>query len=407
VGVDALPSRKRQPARMRCLMLLRFTCPGCQTKVAAEGRLVGKTVYCPDCRTPFPLRMPEGTAAPQDPPVLTDLAPAADTPLAHFGDSAGIHPEEVGPSTVDNKAAAKAALTALKNELPPVESIYQPSGVTSGTALGFMLLGIPIGGAAGALVGGICAFLVGLVLWGCVALINWIASLGWICWITILVTGLVGFGGAALVFGVAGVITAMTITGMGKAGNNRNAAWPALFSLVGALLATGLSWFLFEQYGKAPLERILGAGPNTLKLVYQITFGIGTLIAMGVALRTAQKEVQSAKFCEDCQQYMETAQLGSHRLGAVKVLARGLREHNIPMAVSAFSGTAGIDGTATLFHCKQCNKGFLEATTVFKVTWKGDDSTEEKTETWLVASAELSADEVERFKPFASGAPSS
>src|SRR5947209_8700800 len=128
---------------MRCSMLLRFTCPGCQCKVAAEIRYVGKTVYCPECRTAFPLRSPEGSATAQEPLVLTTDAPESpiveDSPLGAFANQSGINPAEVGLSTVSDSKAAKAALETLKRELPPVESAYRPSGVMPASALGYMI----------------------------------------------------------------------------------------------------------------------------------------------------------------------------------------------------------------------------------------------------------------------------
>jgi hypothetical protein len=407
-------------------MLLRFTCPGCQCKVAAEIPFVGKTVYCPQCRTAFPLRSPEGSATADEPLALTApdaLEPSLidDSPLGAFAQKAGINPAEVGPSTVPDSKAAKTALDALKNELPPVESAYRPSGVMPVSALGYMILGVPIGTVIGALAGGICAAIVGLVLWGVMAFNLWLVRT-WniVCGLAVLIAGLIGFVGAIVVFCVAGAFAAACITGMGKAGNNRNATYPALLALVTGPLAVGLLWLLFQEYGVKPLEAILDVNRGTLDTVYLITFAVGAVIAAATAVSAARSDVRQTKFCEDCQVYMKAAPLPELRLGLVKLLAAALRQHDLPMAVAALSGTAKTagtaetvgaigmavperkEGTATLFHCPQCDKGFLEATAQFKVTWKGDDSEEEKSESWLVASVELLADEVERFKPFVS-----
>jgi hypothetical protein len=379
-------------------MLLRFTCPGCQFKVAADTHLIGKKVFCPACHTVVPLRMPEGPAMTEDLAVLSEL-PEAAADVA----GTGIAPAEVGPSRVGSSDEAKAALAQLKSELPPVTSAYQPSGVMPAGALGYMILGIPLGAALAALAFAVCAIITGLLLWGLAALNLWLAN-AWnlICFLSVLAEGFVGFVGAAISFAAAGGVAGSCITGMGKQGNNRNTVFPALLALVAAGLTALLIWEGFERWGAARLDAILDVAPGDLATLYKITFWIGVAIAMGVAASTASSQVKEAKFCEDCQLYMNTGVTDTLHLGAVKLLAHALTEHDIAAALAAAAGTGGKDGSANLFHCPQCERGYLEATVQFKVTWKGDESEEEKAESWLAGSAELSPEEVRRFKPFIS-----
>jgi hypothetical protein len=273
-------------------------------------------------------------------------------------------------------------------------------------ALGYMILGIPLGAALAALAFAVCGIITGLLLWGLAALNDWLAN-AWnlICFLGVLAEGFVGFVGAAISFAAAGGVAGSCITGMGKEGNNRNAVYPALLALVTAALTGLLIWEGFQRWGAARLDNVLGVAPGNLATLYKITFGIGIAIAMGVAASTASSQVKEAKFCEDCQLYMDTGTLGSLHLGAVKLLAHALSEHDMEAALAAGAGTGGKDGSASLFHCKQCERGYLEATVQFEVKWKGDDSEEEKAESWLAGSAELSPEEVRRFKPFVS-APS-
>ena len=392
-------------------MLLRFTCPGCQLKVAADTHLIGKKLFCPACQSVVPLRMPEGSAADEDPTVLTELpvsATGADSPLAAYAAGTGIDPAEVGPSRVGSSAEAKAALNELKRQLPPVASAYQPSGVMPAGALGYMILGIPLGAALATLVFAVFALITGLLLWGLSALNGWLAN-AWnlICFHSLLVTGLVGFAGAAVSFAAAGTVAAHCITDMGKKGNNRNAVYPALLALATTALAGLLNWEGFQRWGAERLDAILGAPPGNLALLYKITFGLGLTLALGVAAAGASGEVKGAKFCEECQLYMDSGTLGGLHLGAVKLLAHALSEHDIEAALAAGVGDAGKDGLATLFSCPQCEAGYLEATVRFKVAWKGDDSEEEKEEAWLAGSSQLSPEEVRRFKPFVSAPASS
>ena len=392
-------------------MLLRFTCPSCDLKVAADTHLLGKKVFCPSCQAVVPLRMPEGSATAEDPAALLDLPiSAADSasPLAAYVADTGIDPAEVGPGQVGDSDEAKAALNHLKGELPPVDSAYQPSGVMPMAALGYMTVGIPIGAVAATVTFTICGLITALLLWGLAALNAWLAN-AWnlICFLAVLALGVVGFVGAAISFAAAGGVAGSCITGMGKQGNNRNTVYPALLALVTAALAGLLIWEGFQRWGAERLDAILDVAPGNLATLYKITFGIGITIALGVAASTASSEVKGAKFCEDCQLYMTTGTLGSLHLGAVKLLANALHEHDIEAALAAAADSGGKDGSASLFHCPQCERGYLEATVQFKVTWKGEDSEEEKSESWLVGSAELSPEEVRRFKPFVSAPTSS
>src|SRR5205807_711180 len=59
------------PPRWRTTMPVRVSCPSCSVTLNVKDELVGKTVKCPKCGTPFPITAaapPEPPAAPPPPP---------------------------------------------------------------------------------------------------------------------------------------------------------------------------------------------------------------------------------------------------------------------------------------------------------------------------------------------------
>ncbi len=130
-------------------------------------------------------------------------------------------------------------------------------------------------------------------------------------------------------------------------------------------------------------------------------FVVGGIISLAVAGVGGAQMVHEAKFCEDCEAYMEEKPLVGLRVGGVRALARAMRERNVPVCADLMNAPRGGNGTSKLFCCGRCGQGFVELTASFKATWQEKDQKKEKTETWLAGSVALTPDEVELFRPHA------
>jgi hypothetical protein len=74
-----------------------------------------------------------------------------------------------------------------------------------------------------------------------------------------------------------------------------------------------------------------------------------------------------------------------------------VKERNTEAAISLLYSAAGKEGSVELYRCPHCWKGFVEVTAHFAAQWQGRQGKEGKKESWLVASLELPAAEMERL----------
>ena len=94
---------------------------------------------------------------------------------------------------------------------------------------------------------------------------------------------------------------------------------------------------------------------------------------------------------------MSRLKVKSLRRGALLAMSRAVKERNTEAAISLLYCEAGKEGTVELYRCPQCWKGYVEVTAHFAAHWQGERGKEKKEESWLVASLELPAAEMERF----------
>ncbi len=203
--------------------------------------------------------------------------------------------------------------------------------------------------------------------------------------------GLLGLVAAVLPFVAGGWVAARTTTLFGRWAKNRNTTVAQTLSVGSAGVSVAVAAGLFYVFGNTWRDNP-GFG-----LVYWCAAIFVAAIAMGVAGVVAGKHVLAEKFCEDCESFMRKLNVKSLHLGGLQAMRCAVTEHNTEAAVSLLQAAAGHDGSVELFTCPQCFKGFVEVTAHFKARWQGNHGNETKRESWLVASLELPATEMERF----------
>lgn len=296
---------------------------------------------------------------------------------------------------VKDAKAADADLKALKEAIPEVPSAFRPSGRVPFTALLWMIVGVILGIPLGILAGGVFAA-IGFYwvqadprkLHGKARLIP---ILGYLC--------------LFLTIPVAGAVSTMCTAACGSRGKNRNVIAGLLFALLSSSLTMLIAWTLFEIYGKEVLNQAAGFNPGEMDLHYKFFAILGGVLGGFAACFLGWDIVQSNKYCEDCECYMKENQLPCLCLGGMTALASALAEKNLKAAVGLLEAAPGSEGQPKLFSCPQCDKGYLELTAAYAVGWAekqsllGGEEPRSKETSWLVASLELSPEEVGLFKP--------
>jgi MFS family permease len=311
----------------------------------------------------------------------------------------GIDLHERHHQGVGSEAEAKQELEAWKQELPEVPSAYQPSGVLPTMALIFMLVGAVLGAPAGALAGTIVAAIGGVVTGLLVLLNTVVAACGFVVCIFVVLTVIAAVVTVLLTFVAVGVTSALVTTSMGRLGKNRNASAAAGLSMLSAGLGLVLTWGAFAFAAQGPIEQALEMEGGSLNVWSVIGLVVGVIVAIIAAGVFAYYLVLTAKFCEDCEKYMDTGALKTLRLGGLKAMAKALAARDVAATLALVDAPGGSEAKPELFSCADCGKGYLELTAQFKATWPEKGETKEKSESWLVGSIALDADEVKRFQP--------
>ena len=417
-----------------------FVCPNCRHQFSTSpisnmeldsDSTTVKPISPPDEEIPGVLPAPPSSVPPPlpstEPPPLpsqgipqsTDHAsysesvpgflPTGHSPVAPgFESATPNHEFDYFNEEVNDENTAKHLLARWKKQMPQVDSAYQPSGVLPASALLLMIWGfvfsIVMALVAEAVVGVLAIAIVALL-----AVINAVALMGgfiFCIWVIILILVLI----VALVapFIAGGWAAAWTTTLFGRWGKNRNVTVPSLLSILSAAISVPVAGFLFVLVAKEPLDQWqpFGFHPETLHTIYWIVGGIGFLVAIVSAFAVALTIVEGAKFCEDCECYMDKSPLKTLHAGGMRATVQALTDKNIDLAVHMLDRTSGENGNVTLFCCPRCFKGYLEVWVHFKAHWYKKSpgmfqSKEEKhdlQEDWLAASIELESADVQRFQ---------
>jgi hypothetical protein len=258
------------------------------------------------------------------------------------------------------------------------------------------LVGLTLGAGIGLILSTLTVVLVGGIAFAAIVLLHAVAQQVPSRWVVI-VAGLFMVAAGSTPFTAAGWVSGWTTAFMGRLGNNRNKAVTQALSVLSAGLAVaifgGLAFF-FRGEIFTPWLRIQVDGPE-FGLVYTPAAALAAAVAMGVAGYVAARRVEADKFCEACRRFMPGLRVKSLRLGSLRALARAANEGNAEVFACLLDTHDGEDGVVDLFRCPLCGKGIIEATARFKAKWPGT-SGGRKTESWLVASLELSPAEVSR-----------
>jgi uncharacterized protein YbaR (Trm112 family) len=411
-------------------MSILITCPGCRGSLKVPETARGKTLRCPTCQHVFtlpeaepPIPVEEVLPVEEESPVTSPTDSLHVDRARAYAEAAGINLEEDHNESVDTKREADKVLKDWKSDFPPVPSAYQPSGVLPIAAVLWMSVGAVIGVPTGLLAGGLVALIVGLIV-GLIGLV--VHFMGAICNVVFCIIplfgGLIALIGFGLIFGAQGYTSAACTTAMGTLGKNRNGGAAALFSIISAVIGVmvvgvALGQIKGDVLAVAWWDKVIGESDKdmdqltkeaeqkegerrTANWVNWIALLIGGVISVISAAVGATQMVAEAKFCEDCEEYMAEKELVNFRLGGIRALAQAMEERNIPVCHRLMHAPTGPTGMSRLHWCEKCHKGFLELKVNFKAKWTDKDSNQEKTESWLAGSIDLTPDEVNLFKPY-------
>jgi hypothetical protein len=381
-------------------------CPGCKLRLRYTRDLDGEPGVCPECE--HLILPPEGTS--QDAPDETlravkliddrlDDLQREGRALAREHD---VRLSDAFDFRFDNKAEVEARLSDLKHELPVKESAYQPSGKMPASALGAMLLGTfaAIGLAL------VAEFVVGLlaaaVIGALIALNLAIACVGFIVFIAVIFAVIIGLIALVAPFAAGGWTAARVTTYFGQWGKNRNEAAASLLSMAATAISVLIVWGVYYFIGARMIDgvNLEFMSDSTLQWLGHGVVGVGGAIGVFLSLGAASTFVKDAKFCEECEEYMEETELRSLNAGAIHAMVLALQEEKPAVAAGMLCSDKGDDGKAMLYHCPCCDAGYVELTLQFKAKWQESGSEQNRDETWRVASVPLDEYAVEWFRIF-------
>ncbi len=330
-------------------------CPGCKAKLRYGSDLDGKPGICPACEQlvlPPEDAASDGPDEDDDPHAITAKPGKAralqkvlpiDARLEDVqweGKSLArahrIDLDEKLENEFDNKKKAEKELANLKRDLPLVESAYVPSGKLPGSALGLMVLGTWVAAGA-ALAAEVVVGIVAAIVIGILAALNVaLAALGCIWCIAAILGVIVGLIAYAAPFFSGGLAAAWVTAYFGRLGKNRNMTAVALVSMLASALATFFLWLVFVFFAQDRLDHEIKAdlGASSLHLIGHGLMGLGALIAVGTAWWMGRAMVQAAKFCEECEEFMDETALKTLGVGGIKATVQALADKNMPVAAS-------------------------------------------------------------------------
>jgi hypothetical protein len=392
-------------------MSIRVSCPACGSVSYFDERDAGREADCPSCQRPIEIpgaEEPILDVVPEEPVLEVEPEPpildvVGEEPRPSSGTRRrvpSIDEEEAFDGHVDSEVAATALLRQWRADMPEVASAYQPSGVLPAMALVNMSIGATVGAPAGTVAGGLVAAVGG----GLLAALGWLIALilfcGFIVFAMVALFGLLGLVVVLLTFSASGWVSAVFTTEFGRWAKNRNVRAAVLFSTVSAGLSVVLAWVLFQAFAKPILVDHGWIGPQIgdFDILSPIAALLGGAFAVFIARRTAADRIRAAKFCEECERHMERSPLKKLGLSGLRAMAHALNQNRLAEAVSALDLPPGESGEADLFTCPSCSRGYVELKANFKAVWKETKDKKEKTESWLVSSVELGAEDMKRFR---------
>jgi hypothetical protein len=291
-----------------------------------------------------------------------------------------------------------------QRELPILlESVYRPSGRTTGGAIGRMLAAAPAGAVLGWLAGALVLFLTCGACFLMFELMSWMAGLTgrFLVIIPVFIT-LLDLAGIIIAFILAGALVAIVVAEAGKSGQNRNVFIPAALSALAAapVMLTLCLWmgWLVRPYlpcivlvaETVEIDDALRMGDSEIVLYLLLLTSISGVVAAAVVGRS---QVHEARYCEECQEsYSPGRSVFLHLSRGADLAAildarnfESLREYSAeccptpaafrerltheygaalaitPSLHPVLNYQAGEHCKLTLHTCPQCGQGYLEA----------------------------------------------
>ncbi|HPB32864.1 MAG TPA: hypothetical protein PLB62_15555, partial [Candidatus Sumerlaeota bacterium] len=276
------------------------------------------------------------------------------------------------------------------------QSLYKPSGKIPSQAVLYMIIGAVLGVLAGGLSGLIVSHIGLLVTFLLVSATTWLADVTGRVFCCPAILAIVAFIVSYLAsFVIAGIASALCVTGIGKKGKNRNVAAAAVLGMVSGALGA----YVFSQGYMLIHTAMRSEGYALWGMI------VGILISVISAWICSVHEVHEAKFCEECECFMSKEALRGLSWPGMRLITGALKSNNMEHAAIIIEKAGGKAGLPFLFTCPMCKKGYLEISAQFEKHWKtekkgGGAKDEEKKETWLIASRELNAVQTDRFKHY-------
>jgi hypothetical protein len=305
-----------------------------------------------------------------------------------------------------SKVNAKAERGHWKKMHPKVLSVYVPSGRLPRAALAWMagaaLLGLPAAAVVGVVAGA-----VGIAISLGVAVL--FDALTETTHVFLVFYGLLAIAIVPSVFFLMYVAVGVAATQMvilaGKRTKNRNTAAAFTLSIAAAFgavipvqLATRYSLRLVEGYDTIDsFTSIFGTGG-----IGMFCLALGCLTAVVTAGVISSRAVKEAKFCENCELYMESYLPMLLSFSAITEVSNGLSSRNTAATAAALVPVCEGEEEASLklFRCPHCRAGYAEIKIIFCARWprkKNPRQSERMKTTWLAVSEALLAADVDRL----------
>lgn len=302
----------------------------------------------------------------------------------------------------DHYKEATARQTELKEEMPAVPSAYQPSGRFSVAAPLFLLVGAALAALAAAGIALACDG--GAILcwrgagWLSDGAARWPLGLTIAAWVGIVllwVVALIVYAASYLLLG-AGFAGAFGVAN--KQGKNRSVFLAMLFALLGLAGCVYGYWLILNRIGWTTWFRHHSDWYDDWHPWSRYILG-GLAVVLAAVL--VMEAVQGAKFCESCQLYMDEMQLPKLDEDGASGVIGLLRERQYPEAATLCTDSPGDVCTPHLYICPFCGGGFIDYKLQYQASYKkggDDDGSGEIDETWIIASRQLEAEEVNDFR---------
>lgn len=375
-----------------------LNCPNCGTP--AQPPPIGDEIQCTGCGHEFTVA--EGRNGITE--VLSEVtAPVAERRglLSFLADASVVNHFVNYEPRFATKHHADAALAIWRDQMPEVDSVYQPSGASPLSGILIMLAGFlfSVAGGVVAEIIAAAACAIALVLcFGCNALV---AMAGFVVFIFVAILIVAVVLAVIVPFAVGGYATAYVTNQFGRWGKNRSVLVASLFSIAAAVVASVIFCTLFAVYAKPMIDELelFDLNQFTLDRIYIGAAGVGLIAAILAAWLVSVDMVSGDKFCEKCESYMDRSDLKKLQPASLRAMVHAVNNNDPELSMKVLEGPIGDRGEAIMFYCPNCSTGVLEIRALFEAHWMQPDSDgttqrHDLVKEWLAASAHIPEERV-------------